>query len=44
MIVTDDGMPYRDMIRALDLARAYDYHQPLIGGASVAAVGTGTSP
>jgi biopolymer transport protein ExbD len=32
VLVTDDGLPYREMIRALDLATAHDYDRPVLGG------------
>jgi biopolymer transport protein ExbD len=32
VIVTDDGLPYRDMIRALDLTRTHGYDETLLGG------------
>jgi hypothetical protein len=32
VLLTDDGLPYRDMIHALDLASAHAYDRPLLGG------------
>lgn len=32
VLLTDDGLPYRDMIHALDLATAHAYDRPLLGG------------
>lgn len=32
VIVTDDGVPYERMVRALDLSRAHGYDKTLLGG------------
>ena len=32
VLVTDDGLPYGEMIRALDLATAHAYDRPVLGG------------
>jgi biopolymer transport protein ExbD len=32
VLLTDDGLPYREMIRALDLATAHGYDRRVLGG------------